>query len=311
MCCKEEPLLVKLMMDESVTTTLNLPVEVQASFERLAHSFFLTASPRLPSQDFSKPSIHFALSQPSNLSPRHHRLRRRRASHSFFDFPREENRSSYGLSSSLNSTRQKEFGNSVQEIKQETRQIRYNKNLSEMIHKNGAHLDDSDVFRSVSAIRKSYASKLEQKQGYSKLSSGWLTLIYLLAGAVLMSRLWISCSFGFVAVVELQSSLWPWIFFRKGIAIVTICSFSCIAFSISSMTDGRFDDEYFKESEQSSQFRHEYEMRKIKQDQGLDVISEGLDTLKDMAQDMNEEFDKQVPLLDEIDEKVDRATNDL
>ncbi|GAB2209589.1 hypothetical protein Droror1_Dr00026807, partial [Drosera rotundifolia] len=69
------------------------------------------------------------------------------------------------------------------------------------------------------------------------------------------------------------------------------------------MTDGRFDDEYFKESEQSSQFKQEYEMRKIKKDQGLDVISEGLDTLKDMAQDMNEEFDKQVPLMDEIDEK--------
>ncbi|EHA8591199.1 Syntaxin-71 [Cocos nucifera] len=47
------------------------------------------------------------------------------------------------------------------------------------------------------------------------------------------------------------------------------------------------------------------------QDQGLDVISEGLDTLKNMAHDMNEELDRQVPLIDEIDTKVDKATADL
>lgn len=70
------------------------------------------------------------------------------------------------------------------------------------------------------------------------------------------------------------------------------------------------------------------------QDQGLDVIAEGLDTLKNMAHDMNEvwlcpifnellmsgkyveyclslnyecclqEVDRQVPLMDEIDDKV-------
>ncbi|KAL0336889.1 UNVERIFIED_CONTAM: DnaJ protein P58IPK, partial [Sesamum calycinum] len=45
--------------------------------------------------------------------------------------------------------------------------------------------------------------------------------------------------------------------------------------------------------------------------QGLDVIAEGLDTLKNMAQDMNEEVDRQVPLMDEIDTKVDKATADL
>ncbi|CAL5370677.1 unnamed protein product [Camellia sinensis] len=36
----------------------------------------------------------------------------------------------------------------------------------------------------------------------------------------------------------------------------------------------------------------------IRQDQGLEVISEGLDTLKNMAHDLNEEMDRQVPLMD-------------
>ncbi|XP_019457433.1 PREDICTED: syntaxin-71-like [Lupinus angustifolius] len=76
-------------------------------------------------------------------------------------------------------------------------------------------------------------------------------------------------------------------------------------------SDGNLDSDYFHQSEQSNQYRQEYEMRKMKQDEGLDIISEGLDTLKNLAHDMNEEMDRQVPLMDEIDTKVDRATADL
>ncbi|KMT20439.1 hypothetical protein BVRB_1g004330 [Beta vulgaris subsp. vulgaris] len=68
---------------------------------------------------------------------------------------------------------------------------------------------------------------------------------------------------------------------------------------------------YFQQSEESVQFKQEYEMRKMKQDEGLDFIAEGLDTLKDMAEAMNEELDRQEPLMDEMDTKADRAASDL
>ncbi|KAK6141935.1 hypothetical protein DH2020_024324 [Rehmannia glutinosa] len=74
--------------------------------------------------------------------------------------------------------------------------------------------------------------------------------------------------------------------------------------------DGQYDADFFEQTEEASQFRQEYEMRKMKQ-ACLDVISEGLDTLKNLAQDMNEELDRQVPLIDEIDTKVDTASSDL
>ncbi|XVE79068.1 hypothetical protein DITRI_Ditri14bG0028100 [Diplodiscus trichospermus] len=72
-----------------------------------------------------------------------------------------------------------------------------------------------------------------------------------------------------------------------------------------------FDSDFYQQTEESNQFRQEYEMRKMKQDEGLDIISEGLDTLKNIALDMNEEMDRQVPLMDEIETKVDKTTSDI
>ncbi|XP_070018847.1 syntaxin-71-like isoform X2 [Nicotiana sylvestris] len=76
-------------------------------------------------------------------------------------------------------------------------------------------------------------------------------------------------------------------------------------------SDGQFDDGFYQQTAETTHFREEYEMRKMKQDEGLDIISEGLDTLKNLAHDMNKELDRQVPLLDEIDTKVDKATTDI
>ncbi|KAF3645730.1 Syntaxin-73 [Capsicum annuum] len=83
-------------------------------------------------------------------------------------------------------------------------------------------------------------------------------------------------------------------------------------------SEGQFDDGYHEQTDEATHFRSEYEMRKMKQacnfpilDEGLDVISEGLDTLKNLARGMNEELDRQVPLMDEIDTKVDKATSDI
>ncbi|KAI4369876.1 hypothetical protein MLD38_018273 [Melastoma candidum] len=78
-----------------------------------------------------------------------------------------------------------------------------------------------------------------------------------------------------------------------------------------STSGGRYDGEYYRPTGESDRFRQEYEMKRMNQDEGLDVIAEGLDTLKDLAAGINEELDRQEPLMDEIDDKVDRAATEM
>ncbi|XBH69664.1 hypothetical protein VPH35_097480 [Triticum aestivum] len=79
----------------------------------------------------------------------------------------------------------------------------------------------------------------------------------------------------------------------------------------SSVAAETLDEGYFQTSEESEAFRMEFEMRRIKQVEGLDLISEGLNTLKNLAEDIGEELDRQVPIMDEIDRKVDKANTEL
>ncbi len=64
-------------------------------------------------------------------------------------------------------------------------------------------------------------------------------------------------------------------------------------------------------SAESTAFRQEYLQSKGKQDQGLDTISKGLRTLKDLGHAMNDELKKQDPMLDNIDTKATDAVSEL
>ncbi|GMI78330.1 syntaxin of plants 72 [Hibiscus trionum] len=72
------------------------------------------------------------------------------------------------------------------------------------------------------------------------------------------------------------------------------------------------DSGFCRRREELDQFRQDHEMRKKETSiQSLDVILEGLNMLKNIALDMNEEIDRRAPLMDEIDSKVDQMTSDI
>ena len=64
-------------------------------------------------------------------------------------------------------------------------------------------------------------------------------------------------------------------------------------------------------SKESEGFALEFQKSKAKQDEGLDVISKGLRTLKDLGHAMSDELKKQDPLLNVIDDKATDATAEL
>lgn len=55
----------------------------------------------------------------------------------------------------------------------------------------------------------------------------------------------------------------------------------------------------------------EWEYAKKRQDAQLDRIEKGVGTLGDMAKSMQEELDKQNPIIDDIDTQLNRVTNQL
>ena len=58
-------------------------------------------------------------------------------------------------------------------------------------------------------------------------------------------------------------------------------------------------------ADQSKAFEEEWQQRKAKQEEGLDVIEKGLSTLKNMSEDIGDELRRQKPLINTIENKVD------
>lgn len=69
--------------------------------------------------------------------------------------------------------------------------------------------------------------------------------------------------------------------------------------------------EYYAETDESSGFQRTWEDAKGKQDQVLDDISKGLSQLKNMGQAMTEELDRQDPLVNGIEDRIDKVNNSM
>lgn len=68
---------------------------------------------------------------------------------------------------------------------------------------------------------------------------------------------------------------------------------------------------YYRQTEETKGFEQEWELAKRKQDAQLDRIEKGVVTLGEMAKGMQEEIDKQAPVIDDIDQQMDKALSNL
>ncbi|GBG91132.1 hypothetical protein CBR_g51934 [Chara braunii] len=84
-----------------------------------------------------------------------------------------------------------------------------------------------------------------------------------------------------------------------------------IKFGGATLDDVQLNPERYQQTEDSKAYRQEFEMRKQKQDEGLEIVSQGLNTLKNMAEDIHQELENQEPLVDEMHNKVDKANAEM
>eukprot|EP00775_Hariotina_reticulata_P005702 gene5702-5941_t len=68
---------------------------------------------------------------------------------------------------------------------------------------------------------------------------------------------------------------------------------------------------HYKQTEETQKFEQEWEYAKVRQNAQLERIERGVGTLQEMAKGMQEELDKQNPVIDEIDTQLNKVTNQI
>jgi hypothetical protein len=68
---------------------------------------------------------------------------------------------------------------------------------------------------------------------------------------------------------------------------------------------------YYKGTEETQRFEAEWEQSKKRQDAQLERLERGVGSLADMARGMQEELDKQAPIIEDVDRQLHRVTSKL